>query len=115
METSAVIFDAPGSLEMRKTALTAMESGDVRVEIHYSGISTGTEKLLWTGQMPAFPGMGYPLIPGYESVGRIVDALRKHSFHRIFPAWRRRNQRLQKRPPNVCGNHLTQVRLPIHL
>ncbi len=74
LETSAVIFDAPGSLEMRKTALTVMESGDVRVEIHYSGISTGTEKLLWTGQMPAFPGMGYPLIPGYESVGRIVDA-----------------------------------------
>lgn len=78
METSAVIFDAPGSLEMRKTALTAMESGDVRVEIHYSGISTGTEKLLWTGQMPAFPGMGYPLIPGYESVGRIVDAGAEH-------------------------------------
>jgi bacteriochlorophyllide a dehydrogenase len=74
LETSAVIFDAPGSLEMRKTALTAMESGDVRVEVHFSGISTGTEKLLWTGQMPAFPGMGYPLIPGYESVGRIVDA-----------------------------------------
>lgn len=78
METSAVIFDAPGSLEMRKTALTAMESGDVRVEIHYSGISTGTEKLLWTGQMPAFPGMGYPLIPGYESVGRIVEAGSEH-------------------------------------
>ncbi len=78
METSAVIFDAPGSLEMRKTALTAMESGDVRVEVHYSGISTGTEKLLWTGQMPAFPGMGYPLIPGYESVGRIVEAGSEH-------------------------------------
>jgi len=78
LETSAVIFDAPGSLEMRKTALTAMESGDVRVEVHYSGISTGTEKLLWTGQMPAFPGMGYPLIPGYESVGRIVEAGSEH-------------------------------------
>jgi bacteriochlorophyllide a dehydrogenase len=74
LETSAVIFAAPGSLEMRKTALTDMGVGDVLVEIHYSGISTGTEKLLWTGQMPAFPGMGYPLIPGYESVGRIVDA-----------------------------------------
>jgi len=24
--------------------------------------------------MPPFPGMGYPLVPGYESVGRIVDA-----------------------------------------
>lgn len=78
METSAVIFDAPGSLEMRKTALTDAGSGDVLVEIHYSGISTGTEKLLWTGQMPAFPGMGYPLVPGYESVGRIIDAGSDH-------------------------------------
>jgi 3-hydroxyethyl bacteriochlorophyllide a dehydrogenase len=24
--------------------------------------------------MPAFPGMGYPLVPGYESVGEIVEA-----------------------------------------
>lgn len=78
MDTSAIIFDAPGSLEIRKTALTYMAHGDVLVEIHYSGISTGTEKLLWTGQMPSFPGMGYPLVPGYESVGRIVDAGADH-------------------------------------
>jgi 3-hydroxyethyl bacteriochlorophyllide a dehydrogenase len=24
--------------------------------------------------MPPFPGMGYPLVPGYESVGRVVEA-----------------------------------------
>jgi 3-hydroxyethyl bacteriochlorophyllide a dehydrogenase len=24
--------------------------------------------------MPAFPGMGYPLVPGYESVGRVAQA-----------------------------------------
>jgi 3-hydroxyethyl bacteriochlorophyllide a dehydrogenase len=24
--------------------------------------------------MPSFPGMGYPLVPGYESVGRVVEA-----------------------------------------
>lgn len=63
---------------MGHVALNAMESGDVLVEIHFSGISTGTEKLLWTGQMPNFPGMGYPLVPGYESVGRIVDAGTEH-------------------------------------
>lgn len=74
LETSAIIFEAPGKLAMRNTALTAMGSGDVLVEIHYSGISTGTEKLLWTGNMPSFPGMGYPLVPGYESIGRIIDA-----------------------------------------
>ncbi len=78
MESSAVIFDAPGRLEMRKTALKAAAHGDVIVQTHYSGISTGTEKLLWTGQMPSFPGMGYPLVPGYESVGRITDAGADH-------------------------------------
>jgi 3-hydroxyethyl bacteriochlorophyllide a dehydrogenase len=24
--------------------------------------------------MPSFPGMGYPLVPGYESIGRVVSA-----------------------------------------
>ncbi len=74
LQSSAIIFEAPGRLVMRKTALKAIGFSDVLVEIHFSGISTGTEKLLWTGQMPSFPGMGYPLVPGYESVGRIVDA-----------------------------------------
>ncbi len=74
LQTQAIILDAPGSLSVRQTALNPLESHDVQVEIHFSGISTGTEKLLWTGNMPHFPGMGYPLVPGYESVGRIVDA-----------------------------------------
>jgi 3-hydroxyethyl bacteriochlorophyllide a dehydrogenase len=42
--------------------------------VEYSGISTGTERLLWQGTMPAFPGMGYPLVPGYETVGRVLRA-----------------------------------------
>ncbi len=42
------------------------------VDVMWSGISTGTERLLWDGSMPEFPGMGYPLVPGYESVGRIA-------------------------------------------
>ncbi len=67
-------MEAPERLALRPLALNAMESGDVRIEIEWSGISSGTEKLLWTGRMPNFPGMGYPLVPGYESVGRIVDA-----------------------------------------
>jgi 3-hydroxyethyl bacteriochlorophyllide a dehydrogenase len=70
----AVIFEAPHRLALRSLALNAPESGDVVVEIAWSGISTGTEKLLFTGKMPNFPGMGYPLVPGYESVGRIVES-----------------------------------------
>ncbi len=67
-------MEAPERLALRPLALNPMGAGDVRVAIDWSGISTGTEKLLWTGRMPSFPGMGYPLVPGYESVGRIVDA-----------------------------------------
>jgi 3-hydroxyethyl bacteriochlorophyllide a dehydrogenase len=55
-------------------ALTPPGAEDVVVDISWSGVSTGTERLLWSGRMPHFPGMGYPLVPGYESVGRIVEA-----------------------------------------
>ncbi|MBB6227163.1 3-hydroxyethyl bacteriochlorophyllide a dehydrogenase [Polymorphobacter multimanifer] len=50
------------------------EGNDVIVSVDFSGISMGTEKLLYNGTMPVFPGLGYPLVPGYEAVGRIVDA-----------------------------------------
>ncbi len=74
MQTHAIILNEPGDLSLRQIELKPLESHEVQVDIHYSGISTGTEKLLWAGNMPHFPGMGYPLVPGYESVGRIVDA-----------------------------------------
>ena len=74
MDAVAVILEAPERLALRSLALNSMAPGDVRVEVEWSGVSSGTEKLLWTGRMPSFPGMGYPLVPGYESVGRVVDA-----------------------------------------
>jgi 3-hydroxyethyl bacteriochlorophyllide a dehydrogenase len=74
LNTAAIILDAPGSLVMRESALKPMGDEDVLVDVQWSGISSGTEKLLWMGTMPAFPGMGYPLVPGYESVGWISDA-----------------------------------------
>lgn len=70
----AVILDQPKHIGLQRLAIDAPGAGDVLVEIAWSGISTGTERLLWTGAMPSFPGMGYPLVPGYESVGRVVEA-----------------------------------------
>lgn len=74
MDTLAVVFEEPERLSLRRLDLTPPEAADVTVDILWSGISTGTERLLWLGRMPAFPGMGYPLVPGYESVGRITSA-----------------------------------------
>ncbi|MEE4200419.1 chlorophyll synthesis pathway protein BchC [Erythrobacter sp.] len=74
METLAVILEKPERVALGTLELDPVGAGDVLVEIAWSGISSGTEKLLFTGRMPDFPGMGYPLVPGYESIGRIVDA-----------------------------------------
>ena len=74
MNALAVVLEEPERLALSQLALTPPGPADVVVEIDWSGISTGTERLLWMGRMPTFPGMGYPLVPGYESVGRISEA-----------------------------------------
>lgn len=74
IETVAVILSEPGAIDLRTVALDVPGPEDIVVEIAHTGISTGTEKLFWSGRMPPFPGMGYPLIPGYEAVGEVVRA-----------------------------------------
>jgi 3-hydroxyethyl bacteriochlorophyllide a dehydrogenase len=74
MQTVAVVMDGPGQAALRTVSMAEPGPGDVVVDIQWTSISAGTERLLWSGRMPPFPGMGYPLVPGYESVGRVIDA-----------------------------------------
>ncbi|MBB4285443.1 chlorophyll synthesis pathway protein BchC [Roseospira goensis] len=74
MHTDAIVIEQPERLSLTRLDLDPAADADVVVAVEWSGISTGTERLLWTGRMPPFPGMGYPLVPGYESVGRVVAA-----------------------------------------
>ncbi|HET7233122.1 MAG TPA: chlorophyll synthesis pathway protein BchC [Longimicrobium sp.] len=68
------MLDQPEQIALRALPLTTPGAADVVIRTEWSGVSTGTERLLWDGRMPAFPGMGYPLVPGYETVGTVVDA-----------------------------------------
>ncbi|MGG7643437.1 chlorophyll synthesis pathway protein BchC [Rhodovulum sp. YNF3179] len=74
METRAVFLNDVEDLRLDTLALKAPGRGDIVVDIAHSGISTGTEKLFYSGRMPPFPGMGYPLVPGYEAAGEVVEA-----------------------------------------
>jgi 3-hydroxyethyl bacteriochlorophyllide a dehydrogenase len=74
LHAKAVILKGPNSLDLGALKLTPPGENDIVVRTTHSGISTGTEKLLYTGQMPPFPGMGYPLVPGYEAAGEVVEA-----------------------------------------
>lgn len=74
MNTIAVVLEAPEQLGLAELPLAPPGDADLVVDVEWSGISSGTERLLWNGRMPPFPGMGYPLVPGYESVGRVTAA-----------------------------------------
>ena len=73
MHANAIVFKNPQQLALEALTLPKTGNEDIQIEVEFSGISTGTERLLWDGSMPPFPGMGYPLVPGYETVGRIVE------------------------------------------
>ena len=74
LKCTAVVMQQPGELSLQNLDLSQPGAEDVVVDIEWSGISTGTERLLWEGTMQQFPGMGYPLVPGYESVGIVTQA-----------------------------------------
>lgn len=87
MHTTAVILKEPKVIGLDVLDVTAPTPDDIVVQVSHSGISTGTEKLFWSGAMPPFPGMGYPLVPGYEAAGEVVEAGANTNFNvgdRVF-------------------------------
>ncbi len=74
LSSLAVVLEQPERMALTRLPLDAPAAGDVVVETLWSGVSAGTERLLFTGRMPDFPGMGYPLVPGYECVGKVVES-----------------------------------------
>ena len=67
-QASAIVLDASSTLTVKTLKLKPFETEDLEVEVSASGISTGTEQLLWDGTMPPFPGLGYPLGSNYETI-----------------------------------------------
>jgi 2-desacetyl-2-hydroxyethyl bacteriochlorophyllide A dehydrogenase len=71
----AVVFSGPGQVEIRDLPNPTVRSGHVLIETHFSAISTGTELLVLDGRLPEGYGglIKFPLVPGYENVGRIAE------------------------------------------
>jgi 3-hydroxyethyl bacteriochlorophyllide a dehydrogenase len=71
-DVHAVVFAQAGELAFRPVTLREPAPDEVVVDVHYSSISAGTERLLFRGQLPPIPHLRYPLIPGYEAAGVVV-------------------------------------------
>ncbi len=94
-EARAFWIAAPGRGEIRAEALPALSAGDVEVRALFSGISRGTEALVFRGHVPVseyqrmrapfqvgdFPG---PLKYGYASVGRVERGPRELLDRHVF-------------------------------
>lgn len=83
LEAVHLIFRAPRRVVLKREPLGAPEAGQVEVETAVSGISAGTEMLIYRGLaprdmpvdevLPALPGrLAFPLRYGYACVGRVA-------------------------------------------
>lgn len=99
MEARSFWVEAPGRGTLRRETLAPVQPGEVLVTTCYSGISRGTESLVFSGRVPPsqyqamrapfqageFPA---PVKYGYASVGRVEQgppALRGRSVFCLFP------------------------------
>ncbi len=81
----SVWFASPRTVELRASNTPAPGPGEVRIEALFSGISHGSEMMVYCGEAPSglaldatFPTLqgrfSFPVKYGYASVGRVVDA-----------------------------------------
>ena len=73
MKTHAIVIPEPNRIELREVELTEPGADDLVVATAYTSISAGTERMLLAGRLP-HPMLSFPIVPGYETVGRVVAA-----------------------------------------
>lgn len=81
----AVVFEAPRRVSVREEAVAGPAAGEVMVRTEVSGVSAGTELLIYRGEAPAelaadesLPALAgdlrFPLKYGYAAVGEVIEA-----------------------------------------
>jgi 2-desacetyl-2-hydroxyethyl bacteriochlorophyllide A dehydrogenase len=66
----AIVFPAPGQVELRTFPIPEPQTGELLVKIRYTMVSSGTELRVLSGNQR---GHDFPLIPGYVAVGEVVQ------------------------------------------
>lgn len=69
IKSRAIVFTAPHRVEINHLEIPAPQAEELLVKTLYSGVSTGTETRVLNGKQT---GASFPLIPGYEAIGRVV-------------------------------------------
>jgi len=72
IKSRAVVIPRRNTVELRTVQVLEPGPGDVLIRTAYTSISAGTERMLLDGRMP-HPALLFPVVPGYETVGQVVQ------------------------------------------
>lgn len=72
-KSRAIVIERPREVSVREITLTELRSESYVAQTTMNSISSGTDMKTWRGEQHP-EQCWYPLVPGYESVGRIVHA-----------------------------------------
>ncbi|MGB0130206.1 zinc-dependent alcohol dehydrogenase [Chlorobium sp.] len=73
-EAKAIVLPKASKLKLQNAPYDAGQPGDVLVKTIASTITPGLDRLLLTNKPVSHRVLGYPLIPGSESIGQIIEA-----------------------------------------
>ena len=73
----AVVFPAPGKVEIQEFVLPPPGDEDILVRSLYTMVSPGTELRMWSGQAR------FPMIPGYSTIGEVIEVGAKVKGYRV--------------------------------
>ena len=71
-KSRAIVFERPRKVVFEEIPLVAVDDDTIVVKTTFSGISTGTDMKTWLGLQSPENGVWFPLVPGYEAVGKVV-------------------------------------------
>ncbi|NTW04389.1 MAG: alcohol dehydrogenase catalytic domain-containing protein, partial [Oscillochloris sp.] len=72
IKSRAVVIPRRNVVELRTVQVSEPRAGDVLIRTAYTSISAGTERMLLDGRLPQ-PQLLFPVVPGYETVGKVVQ------------------------------------------
>ena len=70
IKSRAIAFLATERAEVVEVQLPEVGENDILIRTHYSGVSAGTDGWIWQKK---FANTKFPLVPGYQKTGTVVD------------------------------------------
>lgn len=109
---TVITFTGPDAVELRTCVAAELEPTQILVETRYSMVSSGTELRVLSGHYGV--AGKYPVVPGYSSVGRVVEIGSEVAGYRVDDAVSCRNPRPLPKESGLTNYWGGQAGMQVH-